>query len=219
MTEDNNLPPIKPLELMLDEKITKVDFSDFIGVWDNFMPENVCNKYIEWYKSLKDQADIIQPQIDETLGDGRFQFENGNLGRYDKQILINHNSHDLQRCTIQYLRACTDHYIFTYRQLQSQPMMSSIIKFQHTPEGGGYHTWHYEAMGLSHSPRVLTWMIYLNEGFEGGETEFLDQKRRVKPTTGTVMIWPAGYTHTHKGNLVLSGDKYILTGWYLLNGS
>ena len=218
MAEDQS-PPIKPLELMLDKNLTKVDFSDFIGVWDNFMPENVCNKYIEWYDSLKDQADIIQPQIDETLGDGRFQFENGNLGRYDKQILINHNSHDLQRCTIQYLRACTDHYIFTFRQLQSQPMMSSIIKFQHTPEGGGYHTWHYEAMGLSHSPRVLTWMIYLNEGFEGGETEFLDQKRRVKPTTGTVMIWPAGYTHTHKGNLVLSGDKYILTGWYLLNGS
>ena len=204
---------------MLDKNLTKVDFSDFIGVWDNFMPENVCNKYFDWYNSLKEQAVIIQPEIDETLGDGRFQFENGNLCRDDKQILINQNSHDLQRCTIQYLRACTDQYIFTFRQLQSQPMMSSIIKFQHTPEGGGYHTWHYEAMGLSHSPRVLTWMIYLNEGFEGGETEFLDQKRRVKPTTGTVMIWPAGYTHTHKGNLVLSGDKYILTGWYLLNGS
>ena len=97
--------------------------------------------------------------------------------------------------------------------------MSTVIKFQHTPQSGGYHTWHYEAMGLSYAHRVLTWMIYLNEDFEGGETEFLDQTRRIKPTTGTLLIWPAGFTHTHKGNLVLSGDKYILTGWYLLNGS
>ena len=219
MAEDNNLPPIKPLELMRDENITTVDFSDFIGVWDNFMPENVCNKFIDWYKDLKNTAAITQPQDDGGVGDGRFQFQDGNLGRYDKQILINHNNYDLQKCTVQYIRACVDHYIWKYRQLASQPLMSTVIKFQHTPQSGGYHTWHYEAMGLSYAHRVLTWMIYLNEDFEGGETEFLDQTRRVKPTTGTMLIWPAGFTHTHKGNLVLSGDKYILTGWYLLNGS
>ena len=155
----------------------------------------------------------------EYIGDGRFQFDNGNLGRYDKQILVNHNNTKLSTTCLQYLKACTQHYVWKFRQLNSQDMMSSVIKMQHTPEGGGYHHWHYEAMGLSHSPRNLVWMMYLNEDFEGGETEFLDQKRRVKPTTGTVLIWPAGFTHTHKGNLVLSGDKYILTGWYLLNGS
>ena len=66
MAEDNNLPPIKPLELMLDENITKVDFSDFIGVWDNFMPENVCNKFIDWYKDLKNTAAIT---IETIMGE------------------------------------------------------------------------------------------------------------------------------------------------------
>ena len=216
MTE---IAPIKPLELMLDGNITKSEFSDFIGVWDNFMPPNVCKEFITWYQELKSKCDVIEQGGLENIGDGRFQFDNGNLGRYDKQILVNHNSQKLSNTCLQYLKSCTQHYVWKFRQLNSQDMMSSVIKMQHTPEGGGYHHWHYEAMGLSHSPRNLVWMMYLNEDFEGGETEFLDQKRRVKPTSGTVLIWPAGFTHTHKGNLVLSGDKYILTGWYLLNGS
>jgi len=59
---------------------------------------------------------------------------------------------------------------------------------------------------------------YLNDMPDGdGQTEFLYQKRRLTPTAGTVVMWPAGYTHVHKGNTVFSQDKYILTGWYIKN--
>ena len=57
-------------------------------------------------------------------------------------------------------------------------------------------------------------MVYLNDVKEGGETEFQYQKLRVKPKRGTVLIWPGGFTHLHRGNPPLSGDKYIATGWY-----
>lgn len=214
MTEQ--LLPIRPVELMLNEDMTKSDFTDFIGIWENFMPQVQCNKFIEWYNTFQ-EVSSVKHDIDQTPGDGRFQFPNRALGRSDKQILVNHNNHELSKVCHQYVHSCLEHYLFQFGQLSGQQMMSTCIKFQHTPAGGGYHQWHYEAMGLDHSSRVLVWAIYLNEEFEGGETEFLDQKRRIKPTTGTVMIWPAGFTHTHKGNTVLSGDKYILTGWYLLN--
>ena len=48
---------------------------------------------------------------------------------------------------------------------------------------------------------------------EGGETEFLYQSMRVKPKQGTLLIWPAAFTHTHRGNPPLSNEKYIVTGW------
>ena len=51
-----------------------------------------------------------------------------------------------------------------------------------------------------------------------GETEFLYQRKRFQPKKGTVVIWPAGMTHVHKGNTVLTTDKYILTGWYIKAG-
>ena len=84
--------------------------------------------------------------------------------------------------------------------------------------GEGFKNWHCENSGRSSyaMTRILAWMIYLNDMPDGeAETEFLYQRRRIKPTAGTVVLWPAGFTHTHKGNTVLTQDKYILTGWYI----
>lgn len=67
---------------------------------------------------------------------------------------------------------------------------------------------------MQHSARVAVWMFYLNDDFEGGETEFLYYKKRINPSKGTLLIWPAGLTHCHRGGLVLSGTKYVITGWF-----
>ena len=56
-------------------------------------------------------------------------------------------------------------------------------------------------------------MMYLNDDFEGRETEFLYQHKRFKPKRGQVLIWLAGFTHTHRGLPPLDGAKYISTSW------
>jgi hypothetical protein len=61
--------------------------------------------------------------------------------------------------------------------------------------------------------RICSWGVYLNTVEQGGETEFLYYPKRIKPTTGTLILWPAGYTHAHRGNPPISNTKYILTGW------
>ena len=72
---------------------------------------------------------------------------------------------------------------------------------------------HAEAACKSSSCRVVNYMVYLNDVEEGGETEWLYQKRKIKPEKGTVVIWPGSFTHLHRGNPPMS-DKYIATGWY-----
>jgi hypothetical protein len=67
--------------------------------------------------------------------------------------------------------------------------------------------------GTDHRERLLAWSLYLNDVDEGGETEFLYQSMRIKPKMGTFVLWPAFFTHTHRGNPPLSGLKYIATGW------
>lgn len=87
------------------------------------------------------------------------------------------------------------------------------FKIQKTKIGGGYHIWHAESVTLSMANRLLVWTLYLNDVEEGGETEFLYYPKRIKPKTGTVIVWPAGFTHTHRGNPPISNTKYIVTGW------
>jgi hypothetical protein len=86
-------------------------------------------------------------------------------------------------------------------------------KIQKTEVGGGYHVWHYEASSRPTSSRLLAYTLYLNDVEEGGETEYLYLHRRIKPKAGTLAIFPAGFTHTHRGNPPLSNTKYIMTGW------
>ena len=71
----------------------------------------------------------------------------------------------------------------------------------------------FEADSLERAGRVLAWGLYLNNVEQGGETEFLYQQTRVPATEGTLVIWPASFTHTHRGNPPLSNVKYLLTGW------
>jgi hypothetical protein len=90
------------------------------------------------------------------------------------------------------------------------------INLQKYNPGGGYKTWHTERSG-SLAPggyRHLVFMTYLNDVNDQGETEFLHQKLKVKPKKGLTLIWPADWTHTHRGVPSPSEVKYIATGWY-----
>ena len=80
----------------------------------------------------------------------------------------------------------------------------------------GYHSWHSEDSPQTNSSRTLVWSVYFNDVEEGGETEFLYQNRRIKAVEGTLVIWPAGFTHVHRGNPPIGQDKYILTTWGML---
>lgn len=87
------------------------------------------------------------------------------------------------------------------------------VKIQKTLPGEGYHIWHCENISLEHRTRICAFILYLNDVDEGGETEFLYQKTRIKPEKNKLLLFPANYTHIHRGNPPLSGEKYILTGW------
>ena len=97
----------------------------------------------------------------------------------------------------------------------------SINLQKYIADKGGYPYWHCELYPKADNGetlhRVVLWTIYLNDGFAEGETEFLYQGRRVAPKTGSLLIAPTAFTHTHRGNMPKGGNKYIATSWILFN--
>ena len=81
---------------------------------------------------------------------------------------------------------------------------------------GGFFDWHNDDDG---ERRCLAVIGYLNEGFEGGETEFLHQGVVVRPRTGSVLLFPPFWTHVHRGRPVLRGEKFIFTTFFLRRDS
>ena len=62
--------------------------------------------------------------------------------------------------------------------------------------------------------RELVFMTYLNDVHTGGETEFMFYNLKIKPQKGLTLVWPAGWTHLHRGLPSPTTEKMIVTGWY-----
>ncbi|MDN7138207.1 2OG-Fe(II) oxygenase [Pseudidiomarina sp. 1ASP75-14] len=86
---------------------------------------------------------------------------------------------------------------------------------------GNYNYWHCEVFPEQHSTealhRTLLFMFYLNDVEVGGSTDFYYQERSIQPRQGRMVIAPGYFTHTHRGTVPVSNDKYILTSWILMN--
>lgn len=80
----------------------------------------------------------------------------------------------------------------------------------------GFHKWHTErnCSDGCNPFRHMVFMTYLNTITDGGETEWFHQNIKLKPKKGLTIIWPADWTHVHRGIPSPTQTKYIVTGWY-----
>ena len=167
---------------------------DFIGIWDDIFQEDYCNFLINF--------------IEKT----NFYTARSNPNRQDRQVDIQAFFSRASQHMMVGIKACLDEYRIWYPELMNLDLHSSVNLLQKTLPKQGYHTFHSENTTLESLHRTLVWMVYLNDVDEGGETEFLYQQVKIKPKRGTVVIWPGGFTHLHRGNPPLK-NKYIATGW------
>lgn len=107
-------------------------------------------------------------------------------------------------------------YMQLYPEVQRLPKFTPThARIQRYDKDGHFNSWHYERGGGSTQRRCLVYMTYLNDVDEGGQTYFKYQDKAIKPEIGKTVIWPADWTHTHKGIGPKEGYKYISTGWYV----
>jgi 2OG-Fe(II) oxygenase superfamily len=123
----------------------------------------------------------------------------------------------LRKLSIDDLQQMPDGELIRYVTKVLRPGSINIQKYK---DGvGGYPHWHSEIYPKDSTGetlhRVLLWTIYLNDVPEEGETEFFFQQRKIKPAQGSLLIAPAGFTHTHCGHTPKGSDKYIATSWIL----
>ena len=191
-----------------------VNINNFIGVYDNYITKEECNNAIKLFEN--------QDKFNKTMN--RLSFEKASiLQKQDQQYFASPNNiefwwKDLKSMLFNYDLAW-NHYSKNVGAQEAYGRLGfkfTTIKIQKTLPTEGYHVWHIEHSNHGHdSKRAFVFSIYLNDVEEGGETEFLHFSKRVKPKTGRIVIWPAGFPYVHRGNPPLSKTKYIMTSWLM----
>lgn len=192
-----------------------IEYKDFIGVFTDVFPEGFCEHMVSEFERFNSIGAGNSRQKSEDIS---------KLLKTDTQIFNGNNLDFLpfnERNTIDIffdgLQKCFLAYSNEYAALKDIQISCKNMKLQRTSSGEGYHLWHSEQGNDRNSNRGLVYMLYLNTlPLEAnGETEFLYQQRRISPVGNTMVLWPAAFTHTHRGNPVYGDNcKYIITGWF-----
>ena len=177
-----------------------IDYGSFIGGW--YIPENICDNLINLFHSEKNDW------IDGSK-------LNKKVDHKKSTELAPSRSHSEMENYIDYLYVILQLYKKRYPYSDKVDSYDIIedIKIQHYKPGEGFYGWHTENDGYSSCrARHLVFMTYLNT-LDNAGTEFFHQKITTPCQKGLTVIWPATWTHYHRGVTNHDSDKYIITGW------
>lgn len=175
--------------------------------------------------SLDDCQNIINI-IDENINEATVEHvvnTDGSLNRYFKSLnsdnFTNYNS-KIEDILNHHFKIYCNTYI--ENKMANSPelfvdgknLTLEKIKYQKFSPPGHFDWHHEQGSDKTSLGRFLVWMIYLNTIEETGSTDFYYQEKSVQPLAGTLLLWPAGITHKHRGNPNLDTDKYMCTGWF-----
>lgn len=194
-------------------------YHDFIGMYSNVFPDGFCQFMISEYEKLESSG-YCRTRKQSENNCSKYWKDDTHCFLNMRHIPIETNFNGLYPNDLLYnvLQKGYDAYVDKYDILASCDLSCHNLKMQKVLPGGGYHVWHCEQGNGMDSARCLAYAFYLNTIENAGETEFLYQQIRIPAKENTLLIWPAAFTHTHRGNTV-HGDKakYIITGWFYLN--
>lgn len=173
-----------------------------MGGW--FFPEKVCDDLILYFNNNKDKwiegAIGVDHRIDKNVKDS-----------FDISI-SRENYEEPFKTYRDYLQETFRLYQKKYPELKMHDPWDVTDRYniQYYKQGGGFKVWHSERMAGEN--RLLVFMTYLNDVKDGG-TAFKYQQIAIPAQKGLTLIWPTDFTHTHKGVVSETKEKYIVTGW------
>ena len=183
---------------------------NFIGSW-TISPLSICDELIDYFESNKNKQ-----KKGATLSGQDLNIKNSTdilINPKDIKLLGN----EVFEKYLHNLFSCYEAYLSEWPFLMTfaENLQISSFNLQRYQSGQHFQKLHTERSSLGTLHRVFAWMTYLNDvdHEDGGSTFFSHYGLAIQPRKGLTLIWPAEWTHAHKGNVLKANNKYIITGW------
>lgn len=186
---------------------------DLLYVKDGSLSSELCNDMINLFEQSDGRYDgltagglskHIKDTTDFIITDGGTHWDKFN------KLLSKELNNNVKEYVTKYSKQVND----TYRIFATTYLTTDSMQLQKYNKNIGKYIYHndYICDWKNNKMRQLTFIWYLNDVEEGGETEFWS-KYRIKPEAGKLVLFPASWTFPHRANIPISNDKYIITGW------
>ena len=190
-----------------------VEHSKYIWEYKNVVPLDVCEEVVNQSKKMF-----------SLVGDSEL-FPRNHI-RNNTGIAMSEHAH--KHAVIYELDQIAHHYIsFIHKKyllnnklirlagvntFNCDLQLNSIYTYRKYDKNDEYK-WHVDINPGSNF--VLSYIIYLNDEYEGGYTMFLNERIKVKGSPGSILCFPCGFNMLHKSSKIKSGEKHII--WTCMN--
>ena len=165
--------------------------------------------FIEEYKIPNKICDDLINYYEKNI---EYKFDRTDIADTKEVHFFNDSNNKIIKNFFNSLGKCAIEYVNKYK-LKDTLQTLKTNKIQHYQPKTGFISLHYEKT-KEYSDRILVYMAYLNTIKNKGGTEFPFQNKNFSAKKGRLIIWPAGFTHPHKGIVSPTEEKYIVTGWF-----
>ena len=188
--------------------------NNFIEVYDNALSKDECKSIIDFFDSTRrceDSSEFLckkdgmtAARVDKNVKDST-----------DVAMTFNHANHTVNQIIMNSLASNLKKYVARHSELKLISTWGILDSYniQKYEPNEGYYALHCENSDVDTNKRVLVWMFYLNSVTDDGGTYFSNYDLTLDAVEGRLVIWPAYWTHFHKGIVSTSQEKYIATGW------
>ena len=179
---------------------------EYIEIYDNVLSPELCDEIVEKFEKEENKhpgrtAKGLDTSIKLTMDFALKNRTNDEWTEIDEHLYTG-------------LNKCLCEYREKYKAFQVYNEMTDTgFQIQRYITNEGFYIYHHDFRAENTNHRLLTFLFYLNDVEEGGETEFLYGRLSVKPKKGKCVLFPASWTFPHKGCMPISNNKYIATGW------
>jgi predicted 2-oxoglutarate/Fe(II)-dependent dioxygenase YbiX len=199
--EDTNKTPT----LLVPKSRKKLE--DFVYVFDDIIPESLCNEIIQEYKNSNDWLDaLIKDGPDRNV-------RNCDQIQISDQFIITKNEN---------VRRSLDERIHENLRLAAQKYTEKnpyffadidtgyqLLRYQE----GGFYKQHTDS--FLHQQRSVSCSIQLNEDYDGGELALFDREMMIRTKTGSVIMFPSNFMYPHEIMPVINGTRYSIITWFV----
>ena len=148
-----------------------------------------------------------------------FQIPNSNNKNFESWKLIREVLENELNSNIKiYIQTLSKNIHKDFKLFENGYVTNETFQIQKYIKNNGKFTYHHD-FSVEYSEkkyRVITFIYYLNDVNEGGETEIWGSVK-IKPECGKLLLFPACWTFPHSGLVPKSNHKYIITGWLYMH--
>ena len=183
---------------------------DFIKVFDDIVPIDLCDKILEEYIDSSEWLDSLigsgQGSLNKNIRNCSripISMEESINKNYESRKFIDMNLHS-------HLFEGLKKYNLLFPNLSTEIDTGYELLRYNTGEFYSTHT-----DSFKQQQRSVSCSVSLNDDFVGGEFSFFDREIMIRLPKGSVVMFPSNFMYPHEIMPVIEGTRYSIITWYV----